>query len=73
MRKKDMTVKEFAEKMEVTYTTAIRWLNRGIVPNAYREELLPGLAIWRIPPEALRMKPPKSGPKPGGAKKGSAK
>ncbi len=63
-----MTVKEFAEKMDVTYTTAIRWLNRNLVPGAYREELLPGLAIWRIPAEALSMKPPKSGPVRGAKK-----
>lgn len=59
-----MTAREFAEKMEVTYTTVIRWLNADIVPGAYTEEVMPKLTIWRIPEAALTMKMPKSGPKP---------
>jgi hypothetical protein len=64
MEKKDMTAREFATKMEVTYTTVIRWLKSGIVPGAYTEEVVPKLVIWRIPESALKMKLPKSGPRP---------
>lgn len=67
-----MTVKEFAEKMDRSYETIIRWLARGAVPGAYIEELTPTIKIWRIPESALKMPVPKSGPKVG-AKKGSAK
>ena len=64
-----MTVKEFAEKMDRSYETIIRWLSRGAVPGAYIEELTPTIRIWRIPESALEMPIPKSGPKPKAAKK----
>jgi len=75
MEKKDMTVKEFAAKMERSYETIIRWLAQDMVPGAYKEEITPTLSIWRIPPEALQMPIPKSGPKEGAkpAKKSSKK
>lgn len=60
-----MTVKEFAEKMDRSYETIIRWLSRGAVPGAYVEELTPTIRIWRIPESALQMPVPKSGPKTG--------
>jgi len=56
-----MTAKEFAEKMDVTYTTIIRWLRLGLVPGAYAEEVLPGMQIWRIPHEAIHMQRPRAG------------
>jgi hypothetical protein len=71
-----MTVREFAEAMDVTYTTAIRWLKLSIVPGAYTEEVFPGMPVWRIPKDALQMERPKAGaPKRSAkkSKKGSAK
>ena len=71
-KKPDMTVKQFAEKMDRSYETIIRWLSRGAVPGAYVEELTPTIRIWRIPESALQMPIPKSGPK-AGAKKAAKK
>lgn len=64
-----MTVQEFAHKIERSYETVIRWLARGMVPGAYKEEITATLSIWRIPESALQMPMPKSGPKLGAAKK----
>jgi hypothetical protein len=61
MESKTMTVKEFAEAMDVTYTTVIRWLKVGLVPGAYTEEVFPGMDVWRIPHEAISMQRPKAG------------
>ena len=65
MEKKDMTVQEFANQIERTYETVIRWLNAGMVPGAYKEQVTDTLSIWRIPEAALEMPLPKSGPKSG--------
>lgn len=57
-----MTVKEFAAAMDVTYTTAIRWLNLNLVPGAWREEVFPDMLVWRIPMDAVQtMERPKAG------------
>ena len=72
-KKPDMTVKEFAEKMDRSYETIIRWLSRGAAPGAYIEKLKPTIRIWRIPESALQMPIPKSGPKAGASKKSAKK
>jgi len=73
MENRTMTVKEFAEAMDVTYTTVIRWLKFGIVPGAYTEEVFPGMDVWRIPQQAVSMQRPKAGAPRGGTKKKAVK
>ena len=55
-----MNSMEFAEKMGVSYHSAMRWLRLGIVPGAVkvgpRQE-------WDVPEEALKMEKPRPGPK----------
>ena len=70
MGKKTMTAKEFAAAMDVDYTTAIRWLKKRLVPGAYSEEVFPGMEVWRIPREALKMQRPKAGRSKSSAEKG---
>lgn len=56
-----MTAAEFARQMDYDYTTIMRWLRKGIVPGARREEVGEGLYLWRIPEAALEMRPPRLG------------
>jgi predicted site-specific integrase-resolvase len=50
-----MNAKQFAEAMQVEYTTVIRWLKLGLVPGAQLREIAPGMKWWAIPYEALTM------------------
>jgi predicted site-specific integrase-resolvase len=59
-----MTAKQFAEKMEINYRTALRWLENGIVPGAARRSSPVG-EFWEIPAAAVEMERPKSGRKAG--------
>jgi hypothetical protein len=75
--KRFMTAVEFAKAMDYDYSTIVRWLKLGLVPNA---EFMPiseskKFGIWRIPESALEMTPPRLGRKKAAkkAKKGSAK
>ena len=61
-KKKLMTAVVFAAKMDVNYTTVMRWLRNGIVPGAEQIEPVPGMRVWQIPESALHMKLPKPGP-----------
>lgn len=66
-----LTAKQFAERMEINYRTALNWLEANLVPGAERKESLVG-SHWEIPHEALKMERPRPGPKPksnGAAKK----
>ena len=58
-----LTAKQFAERMEVNYRTALNWLEADLVPGAERKESLIG-SHWEIPLDALKMERPKPGPKP---------
>jgi hypothetical protein len=60
---KNMTAKQFAEKMQINYRTALRWLEDGLVNGAVRKDSPVG-AYWDIPAAALEMERPKPGPKP---------
>jgi hypothetical protein len=68
-----LTVREFAEAMDVTYTTVIRWLNLKLVPGAETEEVFPGMTVWKIPPEATSMQRPRAGAPKRKARKGTKK
>lgn len=68
-----MTAVAFAEAMDVNYTTIMRWLRQGIVPDAELIEPVPGMSVWQIPELALQMQRPKSGPKRGTKKTGVRK
>jgi hypothetical protein len=57
-----MTARQFAEKMEINYRTALNWLSAGLVPGA-RERQSPIGVYWEIPEQALKMSRPKPGPK----------
>lgn len=57
-----MTAKQFAEKMEINYRTALRWLDNGLVEGAERKKSPIG-DYWEIPASALNMERPKPGPK----------
>jgi hypothetical protein len=59
-----MTSRQFAEKMNVDYRTALNWLKAGRVPGAKRKSSLAG-TFWEIPETALSMERPKPGPKKG--------
>src|SRR5204862_1243736 len=52
-----LTAMEFARRMGVTYETALKWLNRGIVPGALLKEKGRN-KYWDIPEAALQMKRP---------------
>lgn len=67
-----MTARQFAEKMEVNYRTALNWLEAGLVPGAERRTSLIG-EYWEIPDVALRMERPKPGPKPQAPEKSAKK
>jgi hypothetical protein len=58
-----LTAKQFAERMEINYRTALNWLEAELVPGAVRKESLVG-SHWEIPVGALKMERPKPGPKP---------
>lgn len=53
--------------MNVHYRTALIWLDLGLVPGAKRVKTLAG-EHWEIPIKALKMTPPKPGPKAAGVK-----
>ncbi len=59
-----MTAKQFAEKMEINYRTALRWLENGIVPGAERKNSPVG-EFWEVPAAAVAMERPKAGRKAG--------
>lgn len=63
-----MTTRQFAERMEINYRTALNWLEAGLVPGAERKVSLIG-EYWEIPSTALTMDRPKRGPKKKGSKK----
>ncbi|NOT62805.1 MAG: hypothetical protein HOP19_21560 [Acidobacteria bacterium] len=63
-----MTAVAFAEAMDVDYTTVMRWLRNQLVPGAKQIEPIPGMTIWQIPEDALKLERPKSGPKRGAKK-----
>ena len=67
-----MTATVFAEEMDVSYATAVRWLKRKLVPGAILRESSDRGKWWEIPESALKMQRPKPGPRRG-TKKGSAK
>lgn len=56
-----MTSWEFAQKMDISYHTVMRWLKFGIVPGAVKAE---NNRDWVVPDEALKMKRPAPGPRP---------
>ncbi len=58
-----MTARQFAERMDVNYRTALNWLEAGLVPGAERKQSLIG-DHWEIPETALKMERPKRGPTP---------
>lgn len=58
-----MTARQFAERMDVNYRTALNWLEAGLVPGAERKQSLIG-DHWEIPEAALKMERPKRGPAP---------
>ena len=58
-----MTSRQFAVKMRVDYRTALNWLNDGIVPGAVKRSTPIG-EYWEIPESALKMTPPRKGPRP---------
>jgi predicted site-specific integrase-resolvase len=56
------TAVKFAEKLNISYPTVIRWLKQGIVPDATWEQTPMG-KVWQIPESALKMERPRPGPK----------
>jgi hypothetical protein len=68
-----MTARQFAQAMDVEYATVVRWLHKGLVPDAKLKEVMPGINMWEIPAYAVEtMERPKAGRKKA-AKKGGAK
>ena len=67
-----LTAKQFAERMDINYRTALNWLEAEIVPGAERKESLVG-SHWEIPLDALKMERPKPGPKPKASRNGGQK
>ena len=61
MKGKYMTVREFAEKMNVDRVTVQRWLSKKLIPGAEALEPMPGVRVWKIPAEALKMPRPAAG------------
>ena len=61
---KKMTAVQFAKRMEVDYTTVMRWLKLKLVPGAILEETAIG-TYWQIPESSLNMERPKAGRKRG--------
>jgi hypothetical protein len=61
------TVKNFAQKMDVSERTVRYWLKAGIVPGAKKRQS-PAGEWWEIPVRALKMNRPKMGPSPKGMK-----
>ena len=68
-----MTAVEFAQAMDYDYTTIMRWLKRGLVPDAKFVPVSGSFGVWQIPPEALNMTPPRLGRKKDSTKKASKK
>jgi hypothetical protein len=60
---KNMTARQFAERMAINYRTALRWLEDGLVQGAERKDSPVG-EYWDIPVAALEMERPKPGRKP---------
>ena len=57
-----MTAVQFAKRMDVDYSTVIRWLKLKLVPGAILEETPIG-TYWQIPESSLEMERPKAGRK----------
>lgn len=60
-----MTATVFADEMGVSYPTVVRWLKRGLVPNAELKEAPERGKWWEIPETSLQMERPPAGRKPG--------
>lgn len=58
-----MTASEFAKEMDYDYSTIIRWLKKGLVPDAEFIEVSGSFGVWRIPESALQMPIPRLGRK----------
>ena len=65
-----MTVKDFAAAMGKSYSTAVYWCQRGLIPGVVATEpTKPGqIRVWLIPETALTTFTP---PGKGGRRKGS--
>lgn len=67
-----VTPRQYAEKHHVAYTTVMKWLQKNLIPGAYKATLPPPFVgyVYQIPEDAP---PPnlKPGPRPQ-AKKGGA-
>jgi hypothetical protein len=61
-----MTATVFAKRMNVSYTTAIRWLKRDLVPGAKLRYDPSRGNWWEIPESALKMERPRWGGPKGG-------
>lgn len=70
-----MTAVEFAKAMDYDYSTIVRWLKLGLVPDAEFMKISESgkFGIWRIPESALGMTPPRLGRKKAAAKKAKKK
>lgn len=69
MKKKEspemISTHEFAQRMQINYRTALKWLRAGLVPGANMVVVREKIIYWDIPVTALGMKRPmKPGPKP---------
>jgi len=58
-----MTAVQFAKEMDVDYSTVMRWLKNGVVPDAEQVEPIAGMKVWQIPQSALKMARPLAGRK----------
>jgi hypothetical protein len=63
MRKaKMLSTKEFAEAVDVAYTTVMGWLRARQIPGAWFDESIPRGGVWWIPEAAVvRFKKAKRG------------
>lgn len=62
-----MNLKEFAQRMDINYTTAVRWLKLRLIKGA-KLRTVGRVKVWEIPESALNMERPKRGYKPGSRK-----
>jgi DNA-binding transcriptional regulator YiaG len=69
MRKTSLSVKQFAKEMKVSQRTVFTWLRGGLIPKAKKTDLPNGISYWEIPRSALKIVPPKRGPKEGKGEK----
>jgi len=53
MKRKIMTISEFAKATEISRKTVATWASKGIIPGAALEETLVG-AVWAIPESAAK-------------------